>query len=430
MVVLWFTNTPCGATQIITGKPVIYGGWLSSLAYYLSKKSNINLHIAFYSTQRITPFCIENIEYHPIYRIGESTKCGRYINRLRNQSLSKNYNDEIQECLKIVKQVNPEVIHIHGSEENYGLISEYVKDIKIVLSIQGLISVYSYKYYSGLSKHNIALAESRIKSILFDGENGRFRSFCAQASIEKRILNNIPNIIGRTEWDKVCSLVLNPSRKYFKVNEIMRPEFYNNNWKPHKDKKKITLTTILSNGIYKGFEVILKAAQLLRETSFEFTWKVIGLTRYDDIVRISERITKINSFRNNIEFCGRIDAGGIVNELNNSDIYIQVSHIENSSNSLCEAMLLGIPIIASCAGGTSSLLENKVSGLIIQDGDPYSLAGTIIDSINNYTEVLELGAKARRIAMNRHSPESVIKELLDCYNSLIRNEGIYSKNYF
>lgn len=40
------------------------------------------------------------------------------------------------------------------------------------------------------------------------------------------------------------------------------------------------------------------------------------------------------------------------------------SHIENSPNNLCEAMILGMPCIATDAGGTSTLLSNMKDGLL------------------------------------------------------------------
>ena len=60
-----------------------------------------------------------------------------------------------------------------------------------------------------------------------------------------------------------------------------------------------------------------------------------------------------------------------------ADVYVQVSHIENSPNSLCEAMLAGVPVVASYPGGTASRVQDLVHGGLVQDGDPYVLAGAL-----------------------------------------------------
>ena len=77
-------------------------------------------------------------------------------------------------------------------------------------------------------------------------------------------------------------------------------------------------------------------------------------------------------------------------------IYIAISHIENSPNSLCEALILGAPCIATNAGGTSSLIEDGNNGILIQDGDAYSMAGAIIELTENYNIAIDYGNSARK----------------------------------
>ena len=38
MKVLWFANTPCGATEYLTGNKVTGGGWLYALSEALSRE--------------------------------------------------------------------------------------------------------------------------------------------------------------------------------------------------------------------------------------------------------------------------------------------------------------------------------------------------------------------------------------------------------
>lgn len=70
-------------------------------------------------------------------------------------------------------------------------------------------------------------------------------------------------------------------------------------------------------------------------------------------------------------------------KMGNTGIFIHPSHIDNSPNGLCEAMLLGMPIIAIYAGGIPSLLVNRREGLLVQDGDPYAMAGAIIELLKD-----------------------------------------------
>ena len=82
-------------------------------------------------------------------------------------------------------------------------------------------------------------------------------------------------------------------------------------------------------------------------------------------------------------------------------------------------MILGMPCIATDVGGTSSLLCNKKDGLLIQDGDPWSLAGAIIELKNNYEKAIEYGVNARKKAIERHNPAKIVSDLIDIYNDII-----------
>ena len=138
-------------------------------------------------------------------------------------------------------------------------------------------------------------------------------------------------------------------------------------------------------------------------------------------VRICEIMTGLTSKDNNIVFHGRIDAETLSELLCKSDIYVHVSHIENSPNSVCEAMMVGMPVIASYAGGTASLLEHEKEGILCQDGDPYVLAGAIIDFKQHPDKALQYASAARKRAMSRHDKESIVKELLDGYAKILED---------
>ena len=419
MRVLWFANTPCGALKTLTGQSVTGGGLLVALGEHVKDIEGIDLHIAFYWGKQISPFTVDGITYHPVLREGDSSRLGRYVIRLKSQFSYRGYETQIQRLLDVVDTVSPDIIHIHGSEENFGLIAQYLDNVRIVMSIQGILGPYYEKLYSGYTKSSILRNESIVKKMLFEDENANCRRFRLRVRAERKIYQNIHNIIGRTDWDKHCSLALNPSRHYYVVNEILRSDFYQTEWSPVPNRKSFTISTTVSNGLYKGLETIYKTAKLLKEANFEFAWKVIGVSATDSLVNLTEKILGLGADLLNIEFSGRRDAQGLIEELCASDLFVQVSHIENSPNSLCEAMMLGMPIVASFAGGTSSILSDREEGILIQDGDPFCLAGVIISSRTEYQEMIKMGKNARNKALERHNPQNVVNELLNVYNSVV-----------
>jgi glycosyltransferase involved in cell wall biosynthesis len=108
----------------------------------------------------------------------------------------------------------------------------------------------------------------------------------------------------------------------------------------------------------------------------------------------------------------------LIEKLKEAHIYIMPSHIENSSNSLCEAMILGMPCIATYAGGTGSILKDGEEGILIQDGDPWAMAGAILELYRNKELSIKYGINARNRALKRHDKNKIVNDLLEIYKNI------------
>ena len=421
MKILWFTNTPCEASEKLTGEKITSGGWLYSLSTELKKLDGVQLFIAFNWGFKIDSFEYNGINYIPILYRGEDKPYKRALNRftfIRNKGVP---NDVMQRAISVVRDVNPDIVHVHGSEEYFGLVSKYIDNQKFVLSIQGLMSPYFEKYYSGLKKEDLKRFDSIIKFLRCRNTAQEEITFRIKADREREIFKYINNIIGRTFWDRQCSLALNPHRKYFEVGEILRKEFYGVNDRPAYTSKTVLVSTV-SSGIYKGLETIYNTAAIMNKCGFDFEWRVIGVAENDEYNKIVKVSTKLQASDNSIILMGRKSAKEMVPIMTESSCFVQVSHIENSPNSLCEAMLLGLPIVATYAGGTASLIKASEEGLLIQDGDPYVMAGAIMELMSNKENAIRMAKNARRTACDRHNPQKIVKALLDTYIHIINEK--------
>lgn len=74
------------------------------------------------------------------------------------------------------------------------------------------------------------------------------------------------------------------------------------------------------------------------------------------------------------------------------------------------------PLLLLMQGGQVPFLKE---GYLLQDGDSYSLAGTLIEVSRNFSQVKEWGMNARKRALVRHNPQRVVKEYVDIYTELV-----------
>jgi len=423
MKILWFANAPANAVEYLPEylkAGILSGGWLISLDKAIQTK--LELHIAFYYAKRNDSFKYLNTTYHPI-----GSKNWKFI--ALKEIFWKKFIDQqdLPKYLEIINSVKPDIIHIHGTENPFGCIIGKT-DVPVVTSIQGDITVIQHKYFSGIEHKYLNTARPLsigFKEILW-GNNFRhnYRSFIEMKKREERNLLNSKYIIGRTDWDRRITSIQAPNSNYFRCDEILRPSFYQYKWTPKQQKEQIIIHTISGNVYFKGFETLCQAICELNKLGIKVDWRVAGIKETDLIVKIVKKKLKNKYPVYGLRFLGNQTGQQLVEFLLEADIYVMPSHIENSPNSLCEAMLLGMPCIATFAGGAGSILKDGEEGIMIQDGDPWALAGAILELYRDPVRAQKYGQNARQRALIRHDKETITYGLIEIYQNIL---GLNSK---
>jgi len=118
---------------------------------------------------------------------------------------------------------------------------------------------------------------------------------------------------------------------------------------------------------------------------------------------------------------GNKNALEICELMSKSFCLLHPSYIDNSPNSVCEAQVFGLPVVASNVGGVSSLIENEETGLLtkLEVEDIYTNVHTLL--INR-----ELSKKITRLAQEkareRHAKDTVIASYKDIYKHLLTSD--------
>ncbi len=410
--VLWFANTP-GLSAGYLKISLAAGGWISALQQAVEAVPECRLGFVFYTGQAMAPFEYGKTWYYPVQPLGRS-KRKRLVNRINGRVEA---DENLPGFLRAIEQFKPDLIHIHGTEFPFGLILREVREIPVVVSIQGNLTVYREKYFAGLSLPG--LWKGWRTGYPFYGAD--YKIWGRRMEIEQEILRGTRFVFGRTDWDRRIAGVLAPDAAYFHVNEVIRPKFYGLDWAVGKRGAVPLFFTTSSPSIYKGFETIIDTARVLIGNGVAFEWRVAGLKADDPLVRLICEDRKIDRLEAlNIRLLGTLSEEGVADQLLVSDAYIQVSHIENSPNSVCEAMLAGVPVIASFAGGTGSLLKDGVHGVLVQDGDPYVLAGAMREVLEQPEKHATMAAEGRRVAQRRHDPGAIVTAMLERYREIIQ----------
>ena len=130
------------------------------------------------------------------------------------------------------------------------------------------------------------------------------------------------------------------------------------------------------------------------------------------------------NLENKVIFLGALQAEQMKEHYLNSNVFVSASTIENSPNSVGEAMILGVPTITSDVGGVKEMLVHGMEGYIYPMDEPYMLAYYIDMIFSDDALATKLGKAAKKRAVKNHDRESVAKELMKNYNTIINRSKI------
>jgi len=420
MKVLWFANKPLPPVTRRLGLPEMYeGGWLNGLEQGLRSDSSVRLAIASPSPIHFEPFEDNGVLFYHI-GLGEPTSGAARVLTRWQEILAPH--DDLTDCLAVVDHFQPDLVHIHGTERAYGLMCDRIS-VPSVISIQGLLTVCERMDVRGI---DASLVQSLSPSLFLRGDGlllARLRIKRA-AKRERHIISICRNFVGRTRFDADVLRALNPTCRYFDCDEIVRPEFRSQAWSPATASES---TVYCTAGQYmrKGLGTLLEAIAILRRQNIPgLEVRISGtLGSPEEDERAAHHRIKRLGLQTTVTLLGRLGPSEIASELRSSRVFVLPSHADNSPNALAEAMTLGVPCVATSAGGIPSMAKDGIEALLVQDGDPYALAGALLRIISDASLAARLGRRAKETAQVRHDPERITARLLDIYRSVASDGG-------
>ena len=395
------------------------GGWIGALQEELLKyDNNVELGIVFPVLTNESPITEGRTSYFPYKMSTGQNKLERLIYYAKKKWEK---DDELcsEQILRVVNQFDPDIIHVWGIEFAHSAVIPNLNK-PCVVHIQGLTALYVYTYIPPfLSEVDLKKCNSWFERIiLHHGEYEEYQNYIRRANREIAISPFVRNWIGRTDWDYEASQLLSKNSRYFNGEEVMRNDFKEKKWNYHYNGI-LHIQSNIANGWYKGIDVVLKTAEVLKNHSINFEWNIYGIKRDSRIVNYIIKKCHIKPEDVNVIFHGSVDGETIVKSLLTSDVYVHPSYIENSSNAIAEAMYLGLPVVAQYVGGNPSMLKEE-SGILVAPNEPYSMAFNLMELRKK--EVAEkYSIKAIEVAEKRQDNQKTVANLLEIYKTVIKD---------
>lgn len=427
-------------------------GWLSGLCNVIlerQQENGIELSVAF-PVERDMAGYRETIE-NGTGRI----RCYGFYEDVQH---AEQYDEGLEKSLRsIFDESKPDVVHCFGTEYAHTLAvcRAFPHKNKILIGIQGLCAVYANTYFANLPEQVIKTVTLRDK-LKKDSIIQQYEKFVQRGNMEMEAIRIAGNITGRTVWDRHYTREWNPNAKYYRMNETLRSNFYQGQW---SKKSCVPYSIFLSQGDYpiKGLHYMLLALPEIRKKYPQARVYVAGNSivkngTLKDKLKISaygkyiSKLIRRGKLENAVEFLGRLDADAMKKQYLKSSLFVCCSTIENSPNSLGEAMLLGVPCVSADVGGIESIFNRGEDGILYRGyrSTKNSFDNTC-DAMNAEKEAVEDAASrlakaviqmwddeermkyycenARKHAKITHDREENYKKMMEIYAEIAANGG-------
>lgn len=327
---------------------------------------------------------------------------------------------------EILEDYKPDIVHAFGTEYPHTLaMARVLKGTdKLIIGLQGIISKCGEEYTADLPDE-IVNGRTFRDIIRKDNIAQQQAKFLERGEFEKEAISLTKHVIGRTDFDRRSALELNSTVQYHYMGETMRDTFYSGTWDLSSCERH---SLFVSQADYplKGFHYLLEAMPEILEKYPDARIKVAGA----DIVSIDSMKDRLKlpsygkylralmqtyGLHDKIDFLGKMNAEEMKLQFIRCHTFVCPSSLENSPNSVAEAMLLGVPVVAARVGGIPSILHEPEEGLLFEKGNSQGLAENILRIWDSDAVALEMSACEMQRARENYDREGNYRMLLNIY---------------
>ena len=102
-----------------------------------------------------------------------------------------------------------------------------------------------------------------------------------------------------------------------------------------------------------------------------------------------------------------------------ADVYVHLARWEGAPYSVMESMTAGVPVVAARAVGTADLIEDGVTGILVDQGDVGEAASAVVRLLTDVGEARTLSQNARKAITVHHDRAAMARATEKVYRELV-----------
>ena len=179
-----------------------------------------------------------------------------------------------------------------------------------------------------------------------------------------------------------------------------------------KTKKDKIIVSVARLEEQKNQKMLIKAFSELGEAFNDYKLIIYGEGSYRN---------ELEKYINNLGIKDKVYLPGnindVINNIKNASIFVLCSNYEGMSNSLLEAMCIGLPVICTKVSGSKELIINDENGILIDINDEKQLLNALRELLSNKNKCDYLAKNAIKLN-NKIDSDTICNEWIEFINTI------------
>lgn len=334
---------------------------------------------------------------------------------------------------KFIEDVDPDIIQVWGTEFTHGLCALRVaKNIPSVIYMQGYLTSIARHYFAGITDKELNRSITFRDIVKRDTIKQQRKKYEKSAVKEKEMFRLAKNIICENDWCENSIRAQVSDVNIYRCPLSVGSVFSHYKWDIDKATKHSVICNASGYSI-KGLHMLLRAIALLKDKYPDIKVYVPGDKVVSDgsiksiiskrgYTKYLESLIKKLGVQDNLVWLGRLSQKELAEQYTKHRVFVLCSSIENHSSSLKEAMIVGVPSVASSVGGVPEYVSHSNDGLLYRF-EEYDILASYIDKLFTDDDLCKtLSVNASKAMNELHSEQDIYKRINDIYND-INNKG-------
>jgi L-malate glycosyltransferase len=171
----------------------------------------------------------------------------------------------------------------------------------------------------------------------------------------------------------------------------------------------------------KGIEVLLCAFSMLLQQYPTAHLLLVGFVIPGEQNSFETLIEKYN-LNDRITVTGRIPVHDALRYIRAMDIFAFASLHDGCPNTVLEAMLAGVPIVATRSGAVPQLIEDGIHGLLVRPGSAMELCEAMVKMLDDDTNRQEFEKQAQQRVLAEFGPQEELAAYWEIYQECLSSK--------